>query len=282
MRYQRVADEAELIAALSEPNAVILAGGTDLLVRMRAGQVRPDLLVDVGFVSTLKGIGRTDDGAIEIGAAVPESDVLSSPIVRAALPLLAAALGVLGSVQIRNRGTLGGNLVNASPAADSAVPLLVYDAELVLVGTGGERTVPVEAFLVGPGKTALEPGEFVRTVRVPIPESGGTTFYHKVGKRRALTIAIASLGAVIRMVGGRVADARLAAGSVAPTPLRLRSVEERVRGSALTEDAIAEARRLAIEAVSPISDVRATAQYRSRVVGDLVARALRAALTSSD
>jgi CO/xanthine dehydrogenase FAD-binding subunit len=276
MRYQRVADEAELIAALSDPSAAILAGGTDLLVKIRGGLVRPGLLVDIGRVPTLRGIRRTE-GAIEIGAAVPESDVLASPDVRDALPLLAAALRVLGSVQIRNRGTLGGNLVNASPAADSAIPLLLYDAELVLVGGSGERTVPLEGFFVGPGRTALGPGEFIRTVRVPIPKTGGDAFYHKVGKRRALTIAIASLGALLRTEDGRFAEARLAAGSVAPTPIRLRAVEERLRGASLTDGAIAEAKRLAIEAVSPISDVRATAEYRSRVVGDLVARALRAA-----
>jgi CO/xanthine dehydrogenase FAD-binding subunit len=276
MRYQRVADEAELLAALSDPSAAILSGGTDLLVKIRGGLVHPGLLVDVGRLPTLRGIRRTGD-AIEIGAAVPESEVLASPVVLDALPLLATALRALGSVQIRNRGTLGGNLVNASPAADSAIPLLLYDAELVLVGDSGERTVPLEGFIVGPGRTALGSGEFVRTVRVPIPKTAYGAFYHKVGKRRALTIAIASLGALLQTEGGRIAEARFAAGSVAPTPTRLRAVEAHLRGAPLTDEAIAEAKRLAIEAVSPISDVRATAEYRSRVVGDLVARALRAA-----
>jgi CO/xanthine dehydrogenase FAD-binding subunit len=275
MRYQRVADEAELLAALSDPSAAILSGGTDLLVKIRGGLVHPGLLVDVGRLPTLRGIRRTGD-AIEIGAAVPESEVLASPVVLDALPLLATALRALGSVQIRNRGTLGGNLVNASPAADSAIPLLLYDAELVLVGDSGERTVPLEGFIVGPGRTALGSGEFVRTVRVPIPKTAYGAFYHKVGKRRALTIAIASLGALLRTEDGRIAEARFAAGSVAPTPTRLRAVEAHLRDAPMTDEAIAEAKRLAVEAVSPISDVRATAEYRSRVVGDLVARALRA------
>jgi len=275
MRYQRVADEAELLAALSDPSAAILSGGTDLLVKIRGGLVRPGLLVDVGRLPTVRGIRRTED-AIEIGAAVPESEVLASPVVLDALPLLATALRALGSVQIRNRGTLGGNLVNASPAADSAIPLLLYDAELVLVGDSGERTVLLEGFIVGPGRTALGSGEFVRTVRVPIPRTAYGAFYRKVGKRRALTIAIASLGALLRTEDGRIAEARFAAGSVAPTPTRLRAVESHLRGAPLTDEAIAEAKRLAVEAVSPISDVRATAEYRSRVVGDLVARALRA------
>ncbi len=275
MRYRRVADEAELIAALSDPSAAILSGGTDLLVKIRGGLVRPGLLLDVGRLPALQGIRRTED-TIEIGAAVPESEILASPVVRDALPLLATALRALGSVQIRNRGTLGGNLVNASPAADSAIPLLLYDADLVLVGGSGERTVPLEGFIVGPGKAALGTGEFVRTVRVPVPKADYAAFYHKVGKRRALTIAIASLGALLRTEAGRIDDARFAAGSVAPTPVRLRAVEAHLRGAPLTEEAIAEAKRLAIEAVSPISDVRATAEYRSRVIGDLVARALRA------
>ncbi len=280
MRYRRVADEAELISALTEPGAAILSGGTDLVVKIRSGLAHPDLLVDVGQVPTLRGIRRTET-AIEIGAAVPESEILASPLVREALPLLAAALRSLGSVQIRNRGTLGGNLSNASPAADSAIPLLLYDAELDLVGPGGRRTAPLDGFTLGPGRTALDPGEFVRTIRVPIPEAGYRTFYHKVGKRRALTIAIASLGALIRVNDGRIAEARFAAGSVAPTPLRLRAIEEHLRGSAPSDGTIAEARDLAVEAVSPISDVRATAEYRSQVIGDLVARAFQIPSTGS-
>jgi len=243
-------------------------------VKIRGGLVRPDLLLDVSRIPTLQGIRRTEK-AIEIGAAVTESEILSSPVACQTLPLLEAALRGLGSVQIRNRGTLGGNLANASPAADSAIPLLLYDAEVDLVGSGGRRTVPLQAFLLGPGKTALEPGEFVRTVRVPIPEAKCCTFYHKVGKRRALTIAIASLGALLRVDKGSISEARFAAGSVAPTPIRLGTVEEFVRGSALTEDTIREAARLGTEAVSPISDVRATAAYRSEVIGGLVQRALR-------
>jgi len=278
MHYRRVADEVELLDALAEPGSSILSGGTDLLVKMRNGVVRPELLIDIARVPSLRGIRRTGS-AIEIGAAVPESEILGSPDVRATLPLLAEAIRSLGSIQIRNRGTLGGNLVNASPAADSAVPLLLYDAQLELVGPGGERNLALERFLVGPGVTALEPGEFVRTVRVPIPETGFRTFYHKVGKRRALTIAIASLGALIRFDGERINESRFAAGSVAPSPLRLRALENRLRGLAVTDEAIAEARRSAIDAVSPISDVRATAEYRSEVVGELVARAIRAALS---
>ncbi len=276
MRYQQVVDEAELLTALSDPAAAILSGGTDLLVKIRGGVAAPETLLDIGRIPTLSGI-RESNGSIEIGAATTETEILASSIVQETLPVLTTALAGLGSIQIRNRGTLGGNLANASPAADSAIPLLLYDAELDLVGPNGPRTVPLDGFFLGPGKTALEPGDYIRTIRVPIPEPGWCPFYHKVGKRRALTIAIASVGALIRIEGDRIVGVRFAAGSVAPTPIRLHAVEERIRSNALTEEVVDEARRLAMESVSPIDDVRATADYRRCVVGDLVARALRLA-----
>jgi len=280
MQYRRVADETELLDALKEAGAAILAGGTDLLVKMRGGLVHPERLIDIGRVPSLRRLRRTDS-AIEIGASVPESDILADPQICEALPLLAMALRTLGSVQIRHRGTLGGNLVNASPAADSAIPLVLYDASVELVSPDGERSVPVETFLAGPGRTALRPGEFVRTVRVPIPRSDESSFYHKVGKRQALTIAIASVGARIRTDGERIVDARFAAGSVAPTPLRLRAVEDRLQGSPVDDHTIDDARRLARDAVSPIDDIRATATYRRDVVADLVVRAIRSAFVAA-
>lgn len=274
MHYTRIASERQLIERLREPGAVILCGGTDLLVRMRSGLATPEHLLDISDLRALRGI-RDSGGFIEIGAATPESDLLSSPLVRERLPLLTAALSALGSIQIRNRGTLGGNLVNASPAADSAIPLLSYDAKLVLRSASGERTVDTLGFFVGPGKTILNNGEYVRTVSIPLPERDHRTFYHKVGKRKALMIAIASVGVVASVSEGRITTIRIAAGSVAPKPLRLCEVERSLAGRNLDEGVVAEAGRLAALAVSPIDDIRATATYRRDVVGELVKRALR-------
>jgi len=276
VRYIRVGSVDDLLDAYSEEGAVLVAGGTDLVVKMRAGLVTSHVLVDIADVESLRGVSEVD-GVVEIGAATFEEELLASTTVRDRLPLLAQVLSVLGSVQIRNRGTLGGNLVNASPAADSAVPLLCYDANVVLAGADGERVLPVGSFLLGPGRTALEPGEFVRAIRVPIPEPGLASFFHKVGKRRALTIAIASVGALVRIDGPRIREARIAAGSVAPVPLRLDPVERLLVDAEPTDALIEQARRAASAAVAPISDVRATADYRRAVVGDLVARALREA-----
>jgi CO/xanthine dehydrogenase FAD-binding subunit len=277
LRYVRVRSIDALLGKIATPGATILCGGTDLLVKMHSGLARPELLVDISEVKELRGVRQVGD-AVEIGAATPEEDLLNSPVVRERLPLLARVLRVLGSPQIRSRGTLGGNLANASPAADSAVPLLLYDAEVVLQAPRGERHVPVESFFVGPGETVLEPGEFIRAVRVPVPSGPFFDFHHKVGRRRALTIAIASVGCLLRIDGARVEDARLAAGSVAPVPLRLRPVERFLVGVRLEEATIAAAGRAARDCVSPISDVRASADYRRDVVGELVSRSLHAAL----
>lgn len=275
--YVRVRSLPELLERLTEPGARILCGGTDLLVKMRGGFVSPHLLLDVSDLPELRGLSEKD-GAIEIGAAVPFSEILANEVVRGRLPILALVLSKLGSVQIRNRGTLGGNLVNASPAADSAIALLLLDARLSLTSARGDRSLALEEFLLGPGKTALGPGEFVRSIQVPIPDPPLAPSFRKVGRRKALTIAIASVGVLHRVEKGRVGEIRLAAGSIAPTPLRLHRVEARLTGERLTPALIEEARELTAQSVSPIDDVRSSAAYRREVTADLVARLLEESL----
>jgi xanthine dehydrogenase FAD-binding subunit len=265
-----------LLNQLATPGAMILCGGTDLLVKMRSGIVSPEILLDISDLKALRKVQETKD-RILIGAAVTEAELLRSPLIRKHLPLLSEVLLKLGSVQIRNRGTLGGNLANASPAADSAVPLLLYDAEVLLSGANGDRSLRVEDFLLGPGKTALTKGEFIHKISIPIPRSKFSPFFHKVGRRKALTIAISSVGALLRTHRGSIQEARLAAGSVAPTPLRLRRVEERITGRKLTPTLIEEAKALTAESITPIDDVRASAAYRRDVTADLVAELLEGA-----
>ena len=277
MQYVRIESEAALLEAIAPPGASLLSGGTDLLVKLRAGVAPPDRLLDISGVPSLREI-VWNNAELQIGAAASMTDILGLHGLAERLPLLSTVLQSLGSVQIRNRATLGGNLVNASPAADSAIPLLLYDAVVELAGSNGERFLPVSEFLIGPGKTALQGCEYVRSIRVPLPTQSSTCFFHKVGKRRALTIAIASVGARLVVDGNRIAEARFAAGSVAATALRLHEVEQRVTGHAVDSDLIAEASEVAQATVSPIDDIRATAEYRRLVVGALVARALRTAL----
>lgn len=275
MQYQRVANERQLLEGLSQPGSVILCGGTDVIVKMRSGMLQPKILLDISRVESLHGI-RVEGSSLIIGAATLESDIIRSPLVSQHAPLLGSVLKQLGSVQIRNRGTLGGNIVNASPAADSAIPLLLYNTEVQLVSLADERWVRLEDFFAGPGRTKLEPDEFVRTLRLPIPDSGFQTFFHKVGKRNALTIAIASLGMLLNLVDGVIRELRIAVGSVAPTPLRLRQLEEQLAGRTLDTGFIERACELVAASISPISDIRASADYRKNVIGNLLVRALQA------
>jgi len=279
MHYIRVDSVPAAVDALLEPGSQLIAGGTDLLVKIRGSLVAPDTLVDISDIEELRGIHLNED-AIEIGAATPEEIIRDHRDLGSTLPFLVTVLAQLGSVQIRNRGTLGGNLVNASPAADGAIPLLLYDAELVLVGPTGERTLPLSEFFVGPGKTALGTAELVKSIRVPRPGAGLRSFFHKVGKRRALTISIASVGVLLDMDGTRIRAARFAAGSVAPTPLRLVDLETELAGATLGEATIEAAAEKAAASISPISDIRASGDYRREVVADLVARALTEAASS--
>ena len=274
MDYVRIADERELTQHLLAGGAAILCGGTDLLVKMRSGLTSPERLLDISDLASLRGVREEDDKLI-LGAATPETEILEHPGILEHLPLLGTALSTLGSLQIRNRASIGGNLVNASPAADSAIALLLYDAQLELAGPETSRMLPLADFFLGPGRTALEPTEYIRAIHVPVPEHPMMPFFHKVGKRRALTISIASLGALLRANDRRILEARFAAGSVAPTPRRLAELEALVQGQPLTDALIEQARDLAARSVSPIDDVRATAAYRRTVIGDLVARALR-------
>ena len=273
LRYVRVDTEEDLLDALRKDGAWLLSGGTDLVVKMRSGLVRPKSLVDPAGVPELCGIETTSD-ALRIGAATPLAEILASKDVAGRAPLLVDVVRTLGSIQIRHRATLGGNLANASPAADSAIPLLLYEAALELRSGDGDRTVPIGEFFLGPGRTLLRRGEYIRTVSIPASRDDWLPFFHKVGRRRALTIAIASVGGLAAAPRGSAVDVRLAAGSVAPVPLRLRSVERWLAGRALDDEAIAHAGELAAQEVSPIDDVRATAPYRRAVIRDLVVRFL--------
>jgi len=223
--YVRPGSLSEAIEALKTEGALPICGGTDLLVKRRMGLVDPAVLVDLSFIPALRVL-REEDGEIEIGAAVPITDIIDSPLVSRKLPLLPRVLGKLGSLQIRNHASLGGNIVNASPAADSAIPLLLYDASLIIVGRDGERTI---------------------------------------------------LGSLARVEGEKIAEIRIAAGSVAPTPIRLRRTEGLLTGARLTPETIEKARASAHDEVSPIDDLRGSAAYRRAVIGDLVARAIREA-----
>jgi CO/xanthine dehydrogenase FAD-binding subunit len=257
-------------------SAAVIAGGTDLLVRMRAGLVQPERLVDLRLLE-LNYI-KSEDGKIIIGACTTHAEIIDSEVIAEHLPALAAACAEIGGPPIRNRGTIGGNLANASPAADTAPPLLAYDAEVVLATETGKRTLPIADFFIGPGKTILEPGELLMEVHIPEPPPHTAAAFVKVGKRKAMAIAVVSVAVRITLAkDGRIAGARIALGSVAPTPIRVISAEQTLRGNVLSEELIEKTAEETRRMASPISDLRAPADYRSKMVGVYTRRALKAA-----
>ena len=273
---------AETIRHLADDPALILtAGCTDLMVRPLEALARMDRVLDLLAVPELRGIRdmrETGDG-IEIGATTTFTEIRRSPAVHSLFPALADAAGQIGGWQIQNRATLGGNMANASPAGDSLPVLLVLGAVVVAAGPDGPREIPYAEFHTGYRKTALRPGEIVTAVRLPRPPAGAVQVFRKVGTREAQAISKVVVAMVARIEDGRIADLRLAAGSVAATPVRLRAAEEAVRRLPPGPEAADRAGRAAAEAVTPIDDVRSSADYRrfalERVVRRMVLRCPR-------
>jgi len=268
----------ELIAAVSETGGTILAGGTDLQPRWLKGVVdSPAIVLDAKKIDELHGIDRVGD-EIVVGACTLMSELETDPIIRAAAPFLAKAAARVACGQIRNRATIGGNLCNASPAADTAVPLILLDAQVELASLTGTsvalRTVPITDFFKGPGKTSLAPGEVFTRVRfAPVPKDCFSG-WEKFGTRPAMEIAVASVGVLLWFDGNAVKRARVAYGSVAPMPLRGHGVETELTGQPLSADVIAKAVAAARKEISPITDVRASEDYRREIVGVLLQRML--------
>ncbi len=258
------------------PEAFIVAGGTDLMVKIKNREIAPRALISLRSVAELQGIDSR--GAVCIGSMTSITDLVNSEILRSRYPVLVEAARRLGSPQIRNVATLGGNLCNCSPCADTATPLLVLEARALLQSPRGSREIPLFELFRQPGETCMATDEVLTRVLIPAfnatrKGSGLRAAFFKRGRVR-MDLAIASLSVLIQTEGGRIQKARLAAGSVAPVPLRLARVEELLEGEKLKSSLIAEARRLAEESVTPITDIRSTAEYRRHIVGVFVSRAL--------
>lgn len=261
-------------ARAAHPGASLLAGGTDLLARIRAGRAAPRALISLDRIPGLRGI-RTEAGEILIGPATTHQQLLDDYSVQKHLPLLRQSVEVLGSPQIRHMGTLGGNICTASPAGDTLPALYVLGARLDLRSPRGCRTVPIKDFIKGPGKTVLQQDEVLCGVRVPLPDPGFRAGYHKVGQRKAMAIAVVSLACQVwQNNDGAVRRIRLGWGSVGPTVAVLPEVESFLEGQPLSAEVLREAGRMASRGVAPIDDVRAGAEYRRLVAGRILLRLL--------
>lgn len=268
-----VAEAVELAARFGD-GAWFLAGGTDLIIQIRRGKVAP------GHVIGLDGVGGLDrievDGGVTLGARVTHRSVERSPHFRGPLRALVEGAEVVGGHQIRNVGTVGGNVANGSPAADLVPVLLALDASVTCVGPGGERTLPLGEFLVGPGRTARRPEELLTAIRFPRLAPLSATAFLKAGRRRAMEISIVCVAARLTLDENeeRCLDARITLGAVGPTTRRARAAERALEGQPLTPELLRRAGRLAAGECQPITDVRASARYRRILVETLVPRAL--------
>jgi CO/xanthine dehydrogenase FAD-binding subunit len=271
-RYYRPKTVAEALTILSGegPDARPLGGGTDLMVRMRAGLMRPKVLVDIGRIG-LDTIHPAGDTTV-IGAMCTMAQLQRDATVCQQLPALAQAASRVGANQIQHMATVGGNVCNASPAADTACALVALEARVMLRRVGGVRSLPIGEFLRGPGQTALEPGELLEAFSIPTPASDQTAHqsFNKVGGRNALVCSLVAVAGLTRLADGVVQDCRLALAAVGPTCLRPSRAEALITGEALSEELCRTAAAAAAAEAQPIDDHRATGEYRRRLVAALV------------
>jgi len=252
--------------------AALLAGGTDLLVKAKQRLVEPRHVINIKSVKELNGIEEKGDG-VDIGAATKLRAIEKSDIVKDRLPALQEAAKSIGSVQIRNMATIGGNLCNASPAADSATALLALDAKACVISSEGGRTLPIEEFFLGPGQTAMKSNELLAKLSLPILQDGSGAAFMKIS-RTSLDIATVNIAIMLRLDDDIVIDCRIALGAVAPTPIRVWKAEETLKGKKLTDKTLQATGKMVSESVNPITDIRATAEYRREVSAALLRDAL--------
>ena len=245
------------------------AGGTDLMVLLEAGKLPHRNYVNIWPLRELRGIKVTDQH-VTLGALTTYTEVQANDVLRREFPMLCQAASETGGLAIQNRGTLGGNIINASPAADSPPALLAYDAEIELVSRSGSRWIPYNGFHTGYKLMTMRADELLARIRLPRTTAELKHYYRKVGTRKAQAISKVCFAGVARMEGARLADVRVVLGSVAPIVLRCKQTEDAIRGQALNEDTVKLARETLRREITPIDDVRSTADYRLRVAANLL------------
>ncbi len=270
----------ECVRALVErgPEAKVVAGGTDLLPQLKNGLVRTRAVIDLSGVPPLGKLGHANGAGLRVGAAVTARTLERDPGVTRDYTALAESAALVGSVQIRNLATLGGNLCNAAPSADMAPPLLALEAEAIIAGPRGTRRVPFASFFTGVRRTVLTADELLVEIVVPAPGPGSGGSYRRHTPRRELDIAVVGVASQLTLANGVCTKARIALAAVAPTPVRAMGAERLLEGHPVTPDLIERAARAAVEAARPISDQRGSADFRRHLVQVLTRRTLTTAL----
>ena len=278
MRYESPATTRDAVSLLANEKgrAFVLAGGTDLLVRMKMGHIEPDLVVDIKRIPDMGAIQVTSKG-FRIGAAVSGGQMRAHSRLVKAWPGVVEATNLIGSDQIQGRCTMVGNLCNASPAADSVPAMIAAKAKPIVVGAAGRRTVPVETIVTGPGSTSLEQGEIIEAIELPLPDKRSADAYLRFTPRTEMDIAVVGVGISLTLNRGAVAKARVCLGAVAPTAIVVPAAARALTGSKLDDAALEKLAAACSKACKPIDDMRGTAAYRTRVAGVLAKRAAKIA-----
>lgn len=260
------------------PGACMLAGGTDLLVQLRAGRKETDLVVDIKHVPELNEISYDPSTGLTLGAAVSWAGIQEHPDVKRHYPSLAEVSSIIGGTPIQGRASLGGNLCNAAPSADSIPLLIALGARCRIASVHGEREIAVEDVCIAPGKNSLKPGEILVSLHFPAPRKSSGAHYLRFIPRNEMDIAVAGVGASVVLDNGNFTDARIALASVAPIPLFVQAAGDSLKGKPVNAESIEAAAEIAKSASQPISDMRGTAEYRRHLCAVLTRRALEAAV----
>lgn len=272
----------DVVALLQQKGdmARVLSGGTDLLVALREGRRQAEVVIDVKRLPETSELTYDPKQGLTLGAAVPCYRIYDNKEIAAAYPGLIDSASLIGGVQIQGRASIGGNLCNASPAADSIPSLIAHKAIANIAGPNGRRSLPVEEFCVAPGRTALQPGEFLISLSLPAPQPGFAGAYLRFIPRNEMDIAVVGAGVTVQLDENRskFVSARVALGAVAPKPLFVAAAGEALAGQPVNAESIAKAAQIAQEAATPITDMRGTAEYRKQMAGVLTRRALEKAI----
>lgn len=276
-----VQEAIELLAA--NPKAKLICGGTDVLIQVRAGKLAGIDLISIHGLPELTGVSMEKDGTIVIGAATSFTKVIKDPIVREHLPFLADALELVGGPQVRNVGTIGGNICNGATSADSASTLFALNARLRIAGKNGERVVPIQEFYLGPGKVALEHDEVLTAIVISREDyEGFGGCYIKYGMRNAMDIATLGCAVLCKVANkNMIEDVRLAFGVAAPTPIRVPAAEAVLKGQPFSEELLEQFGKAALEEVNPRTSWRASREFRLQLVEELSKRAFRQAFSNA-
>lgn len=278
--YYRAATLVEAFALMrNKTNYTLLAGGTDLLVKFNEKIMNPKIVLDLGLIKDMREIHFEGIGQVTLGALVTHTQVMESQILQKYAPALVKASSMVGSPQIRNRGTIGGNICNASPAADTVPALIALGAQIELTNEKQVRVIPLEELFLGPGRTVLQAGEILTKILLKALKPAQGSGFEKLGKRKALAISVVNTGVFIEVdpKTRAINEARIALGSVAPTPIRIKKAESLLLGKVLSPTLLKDVTSVVASEIKPIDDIRSKAEYRRDVAGELVKRAVEEA-----